>query len=133
MLGINIKKIRQSKGWSQEELGHRIGTTRQTISKWEKGYSVPDSVVLVDLSEIFECNVSELLGEEVEYSPTSENLANKLETLNYILAEKNNESRSFWKKVGKTLLIIFIAFVIINILAVVLFSVVRFETIITQT
>ena len=43
MLSENIKTIRKSKGLSQEELAVKVNVVRQTVSKWEKGLSVPDS------------------------------------------------------------------------------------------
>ena len=49
MLNENIKTIRNNKGFTQEELAARLHVTRQTISKWEKGYSVPDAS---NLSEV---------------------------------------------------------------------------------
>lgn len=39
MLNENIKAIRRSKGFSQEELAVRLNVVRQTISKWEQGVS----------------------------------------------------------------------------------------------
>ena len=58
MLKENIKSIRKSKGLSQEELAIKLNVVRQTISKWEKGLSVPDSEMLVAISEVFETPVS---------------------------------------------------------------------------
>ena len=46
MLKENIKQLRKSKGLSQEELAIKLNVVRQTISKWEKGLSVPDSEML---------------------------------------------------------------------------------------
>lgn len=51
MLSENIKTIRKSKGLSQEELAVKLNVVRQTVSKWEKGLSVPDSEMLIALSE----------------------------------------------------------------------------------
>ena len=51
MLSENIKTIRKSKGLSQEELAVKVNVVRQTVSKWEKGLSVPDSEMLISLSE----------------------------------------------------------------------------------
>ena len=65
MLNENIKIIRKSKGLSQEELAIKLNVVRQTISKWEKGLSVPDSNMLISLSEVLETPVSTLLGETV--------------------------------------------------------------------
>lgn len=52
MLGENIKTYRQKKGYTQEEVANRLHVTRQTISKWEKNYSVPDAEVLVKLADV---------------------------------------------------------------------------------
>ena len=54
MLNENIKAIRKSKGLSQEELAVKLNVVRQTISKWENGLSVPDSDMLISISEALE-------------------------------------------------------------------------------
>ena len=66
MFNENIKKIRKEKGLSQEELAVKLNVVRQTISKWEKGLSVPDADLLISLSEILETPVSILLGKDIE-------------------------------------------------------------------
>ena len=48
----NIKAIRKSKGLSQQELAIKLNVVRQTVSKWEQGLSVPDSDMLISLSEV---------------------------------------------------------------------------------
>lgn len=65
MLNENIKAIRKSKGLSQQELAVKLNVVRQTVSKWEQGLSVPDSDMLISISEILETPVSTLLGETV--------------------------------------------------------------------
>ena len=60
MLKENIKTIRKAKGLSQEELAIKLNVVRQTISKWEQGLSVPDSEMLVTLSEVLETPLSTL-------------------------------------------------------------------------
>lgn len=65
MLSENIKTIRKSKGLSQQELAVKLNVVRQTVSKWEQGLSVPDSDLLIALSEALETPVSTLLGENV--------------------------------------------------------------------
>ena len=65
MLNENIKAIRKSKGLSQQELAIKLNVVRQTISKWEQGLSVPDSDMLISISEVLETPVSTLLGETV--------------------------------------------------------------------
>ena len=51
MLNENIKRIRKSKGLSQEELAIKLNIVRQTVSKWENGFSVPDSDMLITLAD----------------------------------------------------------------------------------
>ena len=63
MLNENIKRIRKSKGLSQEELAIKLNVVRQTVSKWENGLSVPDSSMLIILANELDTTVSELLGE----------------------------------------------------------------------
>ena len=54
MLNENIRAIRKSKGLSQDELAIKLNVVRQTVSKWENGLSVPDSDMLISISEELE-------------------------------------------------------------------------------
>ena len=95
MLSENIKAIRKSKGLSQEELAVKLNVVRQTISKWEQGLSVPDSDMLISLSEALDTPVSVLLGEIVE-QPEQNDLkviSEKLEIINLQLALSRNAKR----------------------------------------
>ncbi|MBQ6669997.1 MAG: helix-turn-helix domain-containing protein [Firmicutes bacterium] len=91
MLNENIKAIRRSKGISQDELAVKLNVVRQTVSKWERGLSVPDSDMLIDISEILEVPVSTLLGETVTEESRPEDikeLSEKLEAVNLQLARQ---------------------------------------------
>ena len=95
MLNENIKAIRKSKGLSQEELAVRLHVVRQTISKWEQGLSVPDSDMLISISEVLETPVSTLLGETVT-APKADDLkaiSEKLEIINLQLAQRKTTRR----------------------------------------
>ena len=90
MLNENIKAIRKSKGLSQQELAVKLNVVRQTISKWEQGLSVPDSDMLLSISEALETPVSTLLGENV-IEPEVDDLkaiSAKLEVINLQLAQR---------------------------------------------
>ena len=65
MLNENIRTARKAKGLSQEELSVKLGVVRQTVSKWEQALSVPDSDMLISLSEVLETPVNTLLGETI--------------------------------------------------------------------
>ena len=84
MLNENIKALRKSKGLSQQELAVKVNVVRQTISKWEQGLSVPDSDLLIALSEALEAPVSTLLGETVVEAKADEvkALSERLEIIN---------------------------------------------------
>ena len=90
MLNETIKTIRKSKGLSQEELAVKLNVVRQTISKWEQGLSVPDSDMLLSISEALETPVSTLLGETVIESKVDDlkAISEKLEIINLQLAQK---------------------------------------------
>lgn len=98
MLKDNIKLIRKSKGLSQEELAVKLNVVRQTISKWEQGLSVPDSELLVSLSDALDTPVSTLLGENIpeESADNLEEIAEKLEIINLQLAQRKENKRKFW-------------------------------------
>ena len=95
MLNENIKAIRKSKGLSQEELAIKLNVGRQTISKWEKGLSVPDSNMLISISEVLETPVSTLLGETVVESKVDDlkAISEKLEIINLQLAQRKTTRR----------------------------------------
>ena len=91
MLNENIKRIRKSKGLSQEELAIKLNVVRQTVSKWENGLSVPDSSMLIMLADELDTTVSELLGEPIA-EPTTDDLmilSKKLEVINLQLAKRS--------------------------------------------
>ena len=91
MLNENIKTTRKSKGLSQEELAIKLNVVRQTISKWEQGLSVPDSNMLISISEVLEVPVSTLLGETVVETKVDDLkvISEKLEIINLQLAQSN--------------------------------------------
>ena len=61
MLSENIKTLRKQKGYSQEQLADKLCVVRQTVSKWEKGYSVPDADMLEDIADIAGDNGNKLV------------------------------------------------------------------------
>ena len=96
MLNENIRLARKARGLSQEGLAARINVVRQTVSKWEKGLSVPDADMLISLSEALETPVSALLGEtmaEPEERDGIREIAEKLEAINLQLAQRKTARR----------------------------------------
>lgn len=111
MLNENIKSIRKSKGLSQEELAIKLNVVRQTVSKWENGLSVPDSDMLITISEVLETPVSTLLGETVAETKADDlkAISEKLEVINLQLAQRKTTRR----KILHWLLILLCAIIVI--------------------
>ena len=117
MLSENIKAIRKSKGLSQEELAAKLNIVRQTISKWEKGLSVPDSDMLISISEVLETPVSTLLGENVIESKVDDLkvISEKLEIINLQLAQRKTTRQKMlhWLFISLCAVIVVISAVLI--------------------
>lgn len=120
MLNENIKHLRKGKGLSQEELAIRLNVVRQTISKWEQGLSVPDSEMLLFISEVLETPVSTLLGETIGESQVDDlkAISEKLETINLQLIQRKIVRRKIllWVLIALCMIIItiFIGLILFN-------------------
>lgn len=118
MINENIRNARKKKGISQEELAIKLNVVRQTVSKWEKGLSVPDADILIQIADLLEVSVNDLL-DITPQNDTVENIAAELAHLNEQLAHKNREKALYLqaeKKRGLILLLSFMAMLItINI------------------
>ena len=110
MLNENIKTIRKAKGLSQQELAVKLNVVRQTVSKWEQGLSVPDSDMLVLISDTLETPVSTLLGENIAEIEVDEikAIAEKLEVINLQLAQKKTSRRKVlhWLLISLSIVIV---------------------------
>ena len=63
-IGQTIAAQRRKLGLSQEQLGEKMGVTRQSISKWESDAALPELEKLIALSRLFQMPVGQLLGIE---------------------------------------------------------------------
>lgn len=97
-LASKVTMLRKQKGWSQEELAEKMDVSRQSVSKWESGASVPDLSRILQLSELFQVTTDFLLKEvelEADVSPSgSESL-----TRETAFAEEKTAGEAF---AGKT-------------------------------
>ncbi len=109
MLNKNIKALRKAKGLSQEELAIKLNVVRQTVSKWERGISVPDAEMVIQIAEVLDTTVNVLLGEEIQKSEESDftkKLAAKLEVLNEQYSKQNEHHRKIWRIVFAVILVV---------------------------
>lgn len=122
MFSENLKAYRKAKGLTQEELAIRLHVVRQTVSKWEKGLSVPDADLLLRLSEILEVPVAQLLGSEVPPEAPADQVAQQLARINEQLAIKNRRARRVWQVIAGILIAIAVLFLVLILLNMVAFS-----------
>lgn len=108
MFSENLKAMRKAKGYTQEELAIKLNVTRQTISKWEKGLSVPDVDFLFKIADVLETNVGTLLGGAIMDEVNKDTVAEQLAKISEQLAIKNRRSKRIWKIVGIVLLTILV-------------------------
>lgn len=69
--------LRKKAGYSQEELAEKMGVTRQSVSKWESGQSIPDIEKIIRISDLFEVSIDYLLRDNVEEMPDKQNKPDK--------------------------------------------------------
>lgn len=86
MIGDQLLTFRKAKGMTQEELAVKLHIVRQTVSKWEKGLSVPDAQMLIQLSKCLDVTVAQLLDVPPQISDQLD-LAKELEKANEALAQ----------------------------------------------
>lgn len=125
MLAENIKTLRQQKGYSQNTLAEQLNVVRQTISKWEKGLSVPDADMLEKLANLFEVPVATLLGSSIKEEKENEGY-NEVAKQLAILNEQMVKQSRFRKRIIKTLFIIFVL-IPISLILLTIISIISFR------
>lgn len=112
----NIFELRKKKGISQEELGAKLGVSRQTVSKWEVGKSVPDIQKLKAIADLFGITVDELIKEKS--SATNLDETSTTESTN---KEDNNQDKNYLKNnsirkivIKSIICILIVAFIIFS-------------------
>lgn len=125
MLAENIKTLRQQKGYSQNTLAEQLNVVRQTISKWEKGLSVPDADMLEKLANLLEVPVATLLGSSIKEEKENEGY-NEVAKQLAILNEQMVKQSRFRKRIIKTLFIIFVL-IPISLILLTIISIISFR------
>jgi len=74
ILADKIMQLRKQNGWSQEELAEKLGVSRQAVSKWESGASVPDLNRILQMSDLFGVSTDYLLRDNAEKLTVSDDL-----------------------------------------------------------
>ena len=77
IIAKNIQKLRQEKGMTQLELAEKLNYSDKTVSKWERGESLPDIVVLKNVADIFEVTLDYLVEEEHSRKPVTKEMQDR--------------------------------------------------------
>ena len=67
VVASNLIKLRQAAGMTQAELGEKLNYSDKTVSKWERGESIPDAYVLTRLAELYGLTVDDLLHNDDQW------------------------------------------------------------------
>ena len=117
--GQFLRQKRNEKGMTQKELAEKLFLSESAISKWEKGLSVPDSDMLISLSDALGTPVSTLLGENVVKQEADElkAICEKLEVINLQLARRKIARRAalHWLFIALCAAVVIISAVLISL------------------
>jgi len=94
--GSNLKKLRNERNLTQENLADFLGVSFQTISKWERGDVYPDIATLPDIAKFFNISTDELLG--VDAVNSEEKITKVIATLDGIKSEADKEKSKLIQK-----------------------------------
>lgn len=72
----NLQFLRRRSGMTQEKLASHLGVSRQAISKWESGETLPEVTTLLQLSQLFSCNMDDLLRQELSRTDSPVEIVN---------------------------------------------------------
>lgn len=97
MFNENLKTLRKQKGMSQEALAIELNVVRQTVSKWEKGLSVPDVEMLQKIADTLDAPISTLLGAKIVDEESTNDQAEQLARIAEQMAVKNRRAKRIWK------------------------------------
>lgn len=97
MLGEKIKKLRQEKNISQQELAEKLFVSNKTISSWEQNRTEPNLDIIVNICNIFDISVSALIYDNINRTNIETEIKIKLESHEY------NRLKSYFEKNAKFL------------------------------
>lgn len=102
-IGEFLATLRKEQGWTQEQLGERLGVTNKTVSRWEKGNYLPPVEMLQMMSDLYGLSINEILSgerltQEQYRERAEENIKTALSESAFTLQEKIEFYKTKWKK-----------------------------------
>ncbi len=107
-LGENIRKLREEKGLTQQQLADQLYVSRQTVCRWESGARTPDLDMAERIAEIFHISMDELISDEERKGVSFDSLSLHTEkfTERRRLKEKQKRILDFIQLVGAIYLVV---------------------------
>lgn len=103
ILADKIIHLRKKNGWSQEQLAHELGISRQSVSKWESGMSIPDLDKIIKLSALFGVSTDYLLKDEMNAETPSETTDMDDFSIRTVDAEEANTYMNLVESISKVM------------------------------
>ena len=91
-----IVELRKQKGLSQEELAEQLGVSRQAVSRWELGQTLPDIPNLLQLCELFGVSADYLVKDEEQATVKSDQSAKTIARLTREREKTRAKARQFY-------------------------------------
>lgn len=85
IIGKNIQSLRSAKGMTQQQLGEKLSYSDKTVSKWERGESLPDIIVLKMVADFFEVSLDYLVEERHPLDDKKQKEIKKIQERNYYI------------------------------------------------
>lgn len=118
MLNENLKQLRKSKGLTQAEFELKFNVVRQTVSKWEKGLSVPDAEMLMEIADQFDIPVADILGKTIEADNETDHikvLSEKFALLNEQYAKNVEKNHRIFHRLWVAGIVALLGYMVIQI------------------
>ena len=109
-MGAFLKKLRNEKDLTQEQLAERFNTTRRSVSRWETGYNLPDIDILIEMSDFYDVDLREILDGERE----NEKMDQEMKDTAIKVAEYGNIQKEKMARVTLVYFILGIVALIVN-------------------
>jgi transcriptional regulator with XRE-family HTH domain len=94
LIGQNLAYLRKNRKWTQVELANMLNVSHQAISKWERGFSLPDIEMLITLSKTYSTSIDELLNHDI--TTTQSNYQSKLQGNSSSIISEKMEAVNIW-------------------------------------
>ncbi len=132
ILADKIINLRKKCGWSQEELAEQMGISRQSVSKWESGMSIPEIDKIIKLSELFGVSTDYLLKDELEEALPTESKELPQEGIKSVSVEEANTYMTLTESVANKIALAVALFILSPITLIILSGLSEYATLLSE-